>query len=157
MRQGPYSPNDDDTVLRLVSDGMTNAAIGEIIGRTEKSVCARLSKIRPKGMERRGSYHRYTPDEDAQIVTLRNANHRFADIGADLGLTGGQVRERYLLLCNGSDYKAFQNTPEGFEARDDEYVEACIRQGGFIHREVIDGCVFTFDWRGMVSHERRAA
>lgn len=157
MRQGPYSPSDDDTVLRLVSEGMTNQAIGEIIGRTEKSVCARLSKIRPKGMERRGSYHRYTPDEDAQIVTLRNANHRFADIGADLGLTGGQVRERYLLLCNGSDYKAFQNTPEGFEARDDEYVEACIRQGGFIHREVIDGCVFTFNWRGMISHERRAA
>jgi hypothetical protein len=157
MRQGPYSPNDDDTVLRLVSEGMTNQAIGEIIGRTEKSVCARLSKIRPAGMERRGSYHRYTPDEDAQIVTLRNANHRFIDIGIGLGLTGGQVRERYFLLCNGSDYKAQQNTLEGFEARDDDYVEACIAEGGFIHREVIDGCVFTFDWRGMVSHERRAA
>ena len=82
----------------------------------------------------------------------------FSLLGAgSLGLTGGQVRERYLLLCNGSDYKALQNTLEGFEARDDDYVEACIAQGGFIHREVIDGAVFTFDWRGMVSHERRAA
>lgn len=150
-RSGPYAPEEDATVLELVAAGKSNAQVGAAIGRSAKSVGSRLSVIRPLNFHRPVSRHQYTADEDLSILIRREGGEGFIEIAKALDLSPDQVRDRHARLTSGppAEAKAY----EAFAPMHDEHVARCIEGGGFIYREVIDGAVLTFNWRGAVIHE----
>ena len=155
IRPGNYSPEEDAVVLKLFLEGKRNGQIGAAIGRSAKSVSTRLTTIRPARFKRPMGRHQYTADDDLTILTRRNAGDGFKEIGEDMALSPGQVRDRYTILTRGggTDDRTEDRTYQAFEPLHDAYVQRCIEQGGFIYREVVDGAVLTFNWRGAVIHE----
>lgn len=99
-KKRPYTAQDDDRIVKLLSIGATQKEVGAILNRSPNSIAKRLARIAPswKPLEPTDhSLHFWTPPEIALLERLHSAGVSYEDLANGFCRTPAAVSSRIQL------------------------------------------------------------
>jgi len=97
-KRARWTAHDDRTLLRLARLGKTAKTIGKMLGRTDKSIRCRLTRLRREMGITERKCKRWNEAEDKVLITMREKGKKFREIARKLGRSTDAACGRYLRI-----------------------------------------------------------